>query len=166
MLKSRPGLAIALALIALASSAAAGSAHAQAAADPVELIVAIYETYLADNDSPGLPDVYSRRLQGLLDAEQKNTPAGESGKVDWDVFIDGNDWVLSDVGIARVMQSGKHAQVRARFKNHNSPREILFDLVEEGGLWRIDEVQSLRKPRWILSKILLGDPAGFPDEKK
>jgi len=56
--------------------------------------------------------------------------------------------------------------VRARFKNHNNPREILFDLVEEGGLWRIDEIQSLRKPRWILSKILLGDPAAFPDEKK
>lgn len=144
----------------------AGSAHAQAAADPVKLIVAIYETYLADNGRPGPSDIYSRRLQDLLDTEQKNTPAGESGKVDWDVFVDGNDSQLSDVRVVRVAQTAKHAQVRARFKNHNNPCENLFDLVYERGQWRIDEIQSLRKPRWILSKILLGDPAAFPDDKK
>jgi len=76
MVKSRPGLAIALALIAIAFGA--GSAHAQVAADPVELIVAIYETYLADNNSPGLPDVYSRRLQGLLDANKRTRRPAKS----------------------------------------------------------------------------------------
>jgi hypothetical protein len=153
-----------LALI-VAFAFCAVSAQAQVAVDPVDLIVAIYKTYRTDNDHPGLPNVYSRRLQDLLDTEQKNTPAGESGKIDWDVFIDGNDWQLSDVRVERVSQTGKRAQVRARFKNHNSPCENLFDLVHERGQWRIDDIQSMRKPRWILSKILLGDPTAFPDDK-
>ena len=154
-----------LALI-LAFAFGAVSAQAQATGDPVDLIVAIYATYRADNNQPGLPDVYSRRLQDLLDADRKNTPAGEVGKVDWDVFIDGNDWQLSDVRVVRIAQTAKHAQVRARFNNHNEPCENLFDLVYERGRWRIDDIQSMRKPRWVLSKILLGDPAAFPDEKK
>jgi hypothetical protein len=57
--------------------------------------------------------------------------------------------------------------VRARFKNFGKPREIVFDVVRERGRWLIDDVQSTRTgARWTMSKILLGAPDAFPDEKK
>ena len=52
-------------------------------ADPVNLIAAIYQTYTVDN-TPVVPDVYSRRLQALLDTDAKNTPPGDAGTIEWE----------------------------------------------------------------------------------
>src|SRR5215475_12540104 len=66
--------------------------------DPLSLIEAIYATYTANNDNPGLSHVYSKRLQALVDKDEKETPEGEVGRIDWDVFIDGQDWKLTEAG--------------------------------------------------------------------
>jgi len=101
-----------LALI-LAFALSSSFAHAQAGSDPTGLIAAIYATYRADNYRPGLPDVYSRRLQALIDTDAKNAPNGEAGKIDWDVFVDGNNWEISKLTIALVSQSGALRQFQA-----------------------------------------------------
>ena len=54
------------------------------------LITAIYKTY--ETDKAGLPHVYSKRLQALIDKDDKETPEGMVGRIDWDVFI---DWRIS-----------------------------------------------------------------------
>jgi hypothetical protein len=155
-------------IVALVLCAAlAPAAPAAPADDPLALITAIYRTYRDGNDHPGLPGVYSRRLQGLLDADEKNTPQGEVGKLDGDVFVDGQDWSLSNLRIALVSRSAAKAQVRAKFENFKQPRDIVFDLVREDGRWAIDEVASLRAGnRWSMSKILSGAPDPLPDRKK
>src|SRR5262249_60729419 len=71
-------------------------------AAPVRLLTAIYRTYTATTLQPGLPDVYSRRLQGLIDTDLKNTPEGDAGTIDWDVFVDGNNWAISNLKITLV----------------------------------------------------------------
>lgn len=34
-------------------------------------------------------------LRALIDADVKNTPDGYAPTIDWDVFVDGNNWEIS-----------------------------------------------------------------------
>jgi hypothetical protein len=159
-------LVLALVLIVL------GGAPATAAPgdDPVALIAAIYKTYTdigpGDPGTPGLAGVYSKRLQALIDKDASETPEGMVGRIDWDVFIDGQDWQLTDLDIKQVSRDADTAEVRVTFKNFGEPRNLLFDLVREGGEgggWRIDEIAETLKPGWVMSKILSDAPDAFPD---
>jgi uncharacterized protein DUF3828 len=150
----------------LASLLAMSCAHAQADNDPLTFIKAIYATYKTDNDNPGLENIYSTRLQALVDKDEKETPEGEVGRIDWDVFINGQDWKLSGLKISLVSKNADRAQVRAIFKNFDKANDMLFDLVRENGAWRIDDIQATLKPRWTMSKILTDAPDAFPDEKQ
>jgi uncharacterized protein DUF3828 len=147
--------------VILATTLAGAASATSVDSDPVSLITAIYKTY--ETDSAGLPHVYSKRLQALVNKDDKETPEGEVGKIDWDVFIDGQDWKLTELKITRVSQTPTQAQVRATFKNFDQPSDMLFDLVLEDGHWRIDDVTKTLKPRWTMSKILLDAPDAFPD---
>jgi hypothetical protein len=146
-------------ILAIALGAAAPSP--QVDGDPVTLIAAIYKTY--QDNAPGLPHIYSKRLQGLIDKDEKETPEGMVGRIDWDVFVDGQDWELTELTVVPVSQDATEAEVRATFKNFGEPRNILYDLLFEDGHWRIDDIQETLKPRWIMSKILLDAPDAFPD---
>lgn len=129
----------------------------------MKLIESIYATYRGDTNTPGYADVYSKRLQGLVDKDAKETPEGEAGRFDWDPFVDGNDWRLTEVKVALLSRKGKRAQVGSTFSNHEKPRRILFDLVQDDRSWVIDEIRSMRgpdwkKPAWTMSKVLVGAP--------
>ena len=140
----------------------AGAASAKSVdSDPVTLITAIYKTY--ETDQAGLPHVFSKRLQALVDKDAKETPEGEVGRIDWDLFVDGQDWQLTELKIGPVSQDATQAEVRATFKSFGEPRDILYTLVLEDGYWRIDDIQETLKPRWTMSKILLDAPDAFPD---
>jgi hypothetical protein len=156
-------LVLALVLIALGSV----TANAAAADDPVALIKAIYKTYTdigpGQPGTPGLPHTYSKRLQALIDKDATETPEGMAGRIDWDVFVDGQDWQLTDLDIKEVSRGNAEAEVRATFKNFGEPRDMLFDLVRENGHWRIDEIEETLKPRWAMSKILSDALDAFPD---
>ena len=158
---------VGLVLLAIALAAASPLGHADS--DPVTLITAIYQTYTdvghGEDTMPGLPGVYSKRLQALIDKDEKETPEGEVGRIDWDVFVDGQDWELTELEIAPVSQDAAQAEMRATFKNFGEPRDILYTLVLEDGHWRIDDIQETLKPRWTMSKILLDAPDAFPDAK-
>jgi hypothetical protein len=142
-------------------------AHAQATDDPVVLITDIYKTYQGDAAHPSYANPYSRRLQALLDADEKATPKGDAGTIDWDVFVNGNDWDIKNLIIALVSKSTTHAQVRAQFISFK-PHDILFDLVREDGRWFIDDISETKvgSNRWTMSKILTHAPDAFPDEMK
>jgi hypothetical protein len=144
-----------------------GADAARAAAfdsDPVSLIKAIYKTY--EEDRPQPKHIYSKRLQALIDKDEKETPEGMVGRIDWDVFVDGEDWKLTELKITLVSKSADKGQVRATFKNFDQPSNMLFDLVREGGRWRVDDVTKTLPPRWTMSKILLDAPDAFPDAPK
>jgi Protein of unknown function (DUF3828) len=141
-----------------------GLGAARAAAfdsDPVSLIKAIYKTY--EEDKPQPKHIYSKRLQALIDKDEKETSEGEVGRIDWDVFVDGQDWKLTELAITLVSKSADTAQVRATFKNFDQSSNMLFDLVRENGRWRVDDVTKTLPPRWTMSKILLDAPDAFPD---
>ena len=155
-----------LALIALllAAPSIAWSGPAEEPATTIAAIYRIYQTTPQDK-APDIGKVYSPRLQALIEADARATPEGEVGKIDWDVFVDGQEWQLANLKITSVSVEGDSAEVSASFDNLGEPREILFDMVREGGRWLVDDVQSVRPGgRWTMSKILKGDPDAFPDE--
>lgn len=106
-------------------------------------------------------------MQALIDADEKATPKGDAGTIDWDVFVNGNDWDIKNLTIALVSKSAARAQVRAQFISFK-PHDILFDLVREDGRWFIDDISETRvgSNRWTMSKILVHAPDAFPDEMK
>ena len=72
--------------------------------DPVTLITAIYKTY--ETDQAGLPHVFSKRLQALIDKDAKETPEGEVGRIDWDdkpsdmlfdLVLEDGHWRIDDI---------------------------------------------------------------------
>lgn len=142
-------------------------AYAQATNDPVALITDIYKTYQSDTDHPGYANVYSRRMQALIDADEKATPQGDAGTIDWDVFVNGNNWDIKNLTIALVSRSAAQARVRAQFISFK-PHDVLFDLVREDGRWFIDDISETKvgSNRWTMSKILKHVADAFPDEMK
>jgi len=156
---------VVLAFLAIALGAA--SPLAEVDGDPVALLTAIYKTYTdigpGEDGMPGLPGVYSKRLQALIDKDEKETPEGDVGRIDWDLFVDGQDWQLTELKIVPALKEATRAEVRATFNNFGEPRDILYTLVLENGHWRIDDIQETLKPRWTMSKILLDAPDAFPD---
>lgn len=142
-----------------------GTAMAQTVNSPVEVVAALYKPYLSAGAVPEHKGVFTKKLLGLIEADEKATPEGQAGRLDWDVFIDGNDWELKDFEIQALSEAAETAAVVVRFKNFGELREIRIDLVLEDGVWKIDEVQSiLTGARWTMSKILTGAPDAFPDE--
>ncbi len=154
-------------LVILPIALGAAAPLEQVDGNPVTLITALYRSYTdighGEDTMPGLPGVYSKRLQALVDKDEKETPEGEVGRLDWDAVVDGQDWELTALGIMPVSQDAAQAEIRASFKNFGEPRDILYSLVLEDGHWRIDDIQETLKPRWTMSKILLDAPDAFPD---
>ena len=156
---------VVLALLAVVLRAASPPAGVDG--DPVALLTAIYKTYTdigpGEDGVPELSGVYSKRLQALIDKDEKETPEGDVGRIDWDLFVDGQDWQLTELKIVPALKEATRAEVRATFNNFGEPRDILYTLVLENGHWRIDDIQETLKPRWTMSKILLNAPDAFPD---
>jgi hypothetical protein len=156
---------VVLALLAVVLRAASPPAGVDG--DPVALLTAIYKTYTdigpGEDGVPELSGVYSKRLQALIDKDEKETPEGDVGRIDWDLFVDGQDWQLTELKIVPALKEATRAEVRATFNNFGEPRDILYTLVLENGHWRIDDIQETLKPRWTMSKILLDSPDAFPD---
>ena len=156
---------VVLALLAVVLGAASPPAGVDG--DPVALLTAIYKTYTdigpGEDGVPELSGVYSKRLQALIDKDEKETPEGDVGRIDWDLFVDGQDWQLTELKIVPALKETTRAEVRATFNNFGEPRDILYTLVLENGHWRIDDIQETLNPRWTMSKILLDAPDAFPD---
>ena len=156
---------VVLALLAVVLSAASPPAGVDG--DPVALLTAIYKTYTdigpGEDGVPELSGVYSKRLQALIDKDEKETPEGDVGRIDWDLFVDGQDWQLTDLKIVPGLKEATRAEVRGRPSRISMNRATFDTLVLENGHWRIDDIQETLKPRWTMSKILLDAPDAFPD---
>jgi hypothetical protein len=154
----------ALAIAILLSLADIAGAQAQNEGDPVAFVQAIYRDY-QDGHPTGWPDrAYSSRLHKLVEEDRKNTPQGDVGRLDFDPYINGQDWKLASLQVAQVSRQSDRAVVEARFQNEGTAEDLRYSLVRVGGRWLVDDVESLTKPRWTLSKILAGAPDAFPDD--
>ncbi len=126
--------------------------------DPEAFVRQVYARYeaaeKAHRDYSPSDDIYTRRLKGLMD-EDKRRAKGEVGCIEFDFWINGQDSQLKNVTVTSRAVPGKDDRriVTATFTNFR-PQQNEFEFQRVDGKWLIDEVQSLRGDKWVLSKIL------------
>lgn len=149
-----------------ALAAAQEQAPAAGVEDPVAFVRSIYDQYIA-GIAPADPSyAYSPELRALIDAallEQQDEP----GRLDFDFWISGQDWVIDAVDIAEEAGTGGERIVTAAFANQTVPTLIRFHFIEQDGRWFVDDVENLDGPlenRWRLRQILTEPPIVGTDD--
>jgi len=101
----------------------------------------------------------SKRLCAALSEMDKRTPAGDVPNIDFDVVSDSQDPDVHDLKIAAASESADKAVVVADFKSHeDSERTVLrYELVQQDGAWKIDDVAASGKSHWRVSEIIAGE---------
>ena len=107
---------------------------------PEGLLEAFYEPYFAEDYSSDDEVFRSEGLQALYDQDAAATPPGEIGALDFDPYIAGQDYMLSDFEIGEPEIDGDEAVVVVSFKNFDEQNKITYELVFENGSWKIDDL--------------------------
>ena len=130
------------ALVAFASppAAADNSAH--------DFVAAIYDTYVS-KDHNGLAldsDAKVRRyfeptLAALILKDRKQaTRRNEVGILDFDPFVDAQDWEISDLVIAVADAGPGKASATVKFKNVDRASVVTLELIKANKVWKISNV--------------------------
>lgn len=82
------------------------------------------------------PELYDLYQKGSTDILPEEMPI-----LDWDVFVNGQDFLITEITCTTNQTDDTHMVVSARFKNFDSPTEVLYDFVKMGGRWRIDNIR-------------------------
>ena len=138
-------------------------ATATQASAPADVIRPLYDRYLRPTDPavstwPALEDQapWSADLRAKLVAMIARSNAINEPILDFDPIVDAQDGTTANLNVATdSVVENSHAVVRATFTQENQPREILYDLIWEGGGWRID---NIRTPQWDLRRIATEGP--------
>ena len=134
-----------LAIAMLSTSLVPAFAAAPATYDtPKALLEAVYAPYAVKDFDWGSFDeaqFRSKELNALFDRDQKEAN-GEVGRIDFDPYVDGQDYEISNLKIGTPTITGDKATVEVTFKNMDMEEDMVFALVKEDGGWKIDDVKS------------------------
>lgn len=131
-----------LALVPAVLLAFSCAVAAQPFATPEALLEAIYTPYIDGNFPENDTELRSAALNDLYEADAENTPEGEMGALDFDPYIDGQDFEIAALEIGEPEIEGELATVEVSFTNFGEPRAITYDLVFENGGWRVDDLYA------------------------
>lgn len=127
-------------LIAVAALVLLGQpALAQSSTDARAAVEAVYAVYGPAQIYPDDPRPFrSERLNSLYDKDAAEAN-GEIGRIDFDPFVNGQDFQLDKLEVGEAYYAGGRAVVRVTFENMGTPNELGFLLVNEDG-WKVDDV--------------------------
>lgn len=111
-------------------------------ADPVALLTALYEGYAPTHEFPdqdAIDAMQSARLNGLFEKDIKEAN-GDIGRIDFDPYINGQDYTITKLKIDPPLYAGGKAIVHVTFDNFDTPQDLGYALVKEEGGWKIDDV--------------------------
>ena len=133
-------LAAAFAVLAGHARAASNSAH--------DFVAGIYHTYIGKNGN-GISldgDRKVRRyfvtaladliLKDQFDAAKRN----ETGVLDFDPFVDAQDWDIPAVTVAVRETGADKASATVKFKNSGKPKTVVLDLIKTKNEWHISNI--------------------------
>ncbi len=127
---------------------------APAIPDPAAVIAPLYGPYLAQGGTfPSFRDQapWSADLWAQLEAMSARSQALNEPILDFDPLIGAQDHDLSNLRVtAEALVENSHALVRADFTNLGREEAIVYDLVWEGGGWRVN---NIRGRDWDLRQI-------------
>ena len=152
-MKAAIGCAIVVTLVLQADAAPAAQID-----NPEAFVKEIYAHFVASepkHDFAPPADIYTPRLKALFVRDEK-WAKGEVGCLEFDFWVNGQDWELKDARVTSRPVAG-HADrtvVIATFLNLGTANELHFDFQKIAGKWLLDDVHSVGGERWTLSKIL------------
>lgn len=122
---------------------------------PKALLDYAYAPYATGSFSDDNDVLYTKALNDQFKAADAATPEDEVGPVDFDVFVNGQDYQLTDLKIGDPVPEGEGVKVAVTLKNFDEPQSLLFHLLKEGGGWKINDIKSLTPDNtWRLSQLL------------
>lgn len=125
--------------------------------DPKAFVTEVYRRLIASqsagHDYNPPEDIYTARLAKLIHDDEKRAK-GEVGCLDFVFWVNGQDWVITNLTVSSSDAGPQRKMIVAKFRNTGDPQEIHFDFRRNAGRWLLDDVQSVRAPRWTLSQIL------------
>lgn len=127
--------------------------------DPRGLVEHVYAGYLKD-EVPGYPtELFTPTLRKLWDDLEAREAASGDVELDFDPFINGQDFQLSDFTVDDPLIEGDTATVVVSFLNYGTAEEMRFTLVRGADGWKIDDLESLSGDfTYRLSELLADDP--------
>lgn len=141
------------ALALLAAMPVAAQPAVAPATDPVALIRSFYVPGYNESESMPLSPRLSRLFKAALENSRKiNAPVAG---LDFSWTLNGQDAeddTLKTVKIGAPAMQGAKVLVRVTFRN-GGPMDLQYELIRSDGRWLVDDIQSMRKPRWTLSKM-------------
>ena len=108
---------------------------------------------------PNHSSVYSKRLQGLFDADAKQAN-GATGNLDFDYRLNGEPLkpdTVKNLTFKEATEGKDQAKVTVERKGGNGANVIVYDLVREDGGWRVSDAHAIGDRKWQLSPILKGE---------
>ena len=112
---------------------------------PAELLEAIYTPYVtADFDwSSWKPEeVRSEGLNALFAKDEEETPDDEVGRIDFDPYINAQDYNITGLDIGDAKIDGDRATTEVLFVNFDLPQHMTYSLIKEVDGWKVDDVES------------------------
>lgn len=107
--------------------------------DPKAMLEAFYAPYFSGQmDFSAQDQLQSLGLKALFEADREDAN-GEIGRIDFDPFIQGQDWDTTSVSIGKVQVLGGTARAEVEFTNFR-PLHLTYSLVLERDGWKVDDV--------------------------
>jgi len=134
-------------LLAAACSAAAAPAAA-ADASARAFVMAIYAAYegkngngiTLDNDQ-ALQLYFEPSIAALIGQDQKDaTRRDETAKLDFDPFVDAQDWDIAAFNVAVSDTGPGKASATVKFNNFDKQTTIVLDLIKIRNEWKISDI--------------------------
>lgn len=156
---------IALFCLLLLSSAAPAFAYDT----PEALLGALYAPYskpFEEFDWASFDEAQfrSKELNALFEKDKAETADGDIGRLDFDPYVDGQDYQLTEFKIGTPAISGDTAKVEVTFKNFDQPEDLTFALVKESDGWKVDDVVSHSEDYPYSLKEIMSGPMPTDDE--
>lgn len=133
-----------LMLAAVALAASLTPALAVDFTSPRAVVEALYEPYFQPYESFNYQlldatPLQSAGLNALFERDRKESEGG-IGRIDFDPYVNGQDFQLTDLVVGEPVYVGGRAVVGVTFKNFEQPQDMGYLLVNEGGDWKIDDM--------------------------
>lgn len=127
--------------------------------DPVVLVEHVYAPYLKGEFRNDPRELFSPTLRQLWEDMTARSEELDMPIVDYDPFVNAQDFDISDLVIADPVVTGSQATVAVSFLNFGEPVELRYFLVQGAGGWKIDDIETLGGDYlWRLSETLAADP--------
>jgi hypothetical protein len=126
--------------------------RASAEASALAFVSDIYNAYKGKeakgrplDDERAIRRAFEPSLAALMVRDQKfAAKRGEVGLLDFDPFVDAQDWEISDLDIAVDDSAPGKATATVKFINFNKPVSVRLDLIKIKNDWRIADITWTR----------------------